>query len=54
MNDLQKRIPPPAPPAAQPAVLHEEPQTGGSFTRNVDTGEISKNDLAPVDKTEQE
>jgi len=41
--------------SAQPAaeVLHKHPSTGGSYTRNPETGDLVKNDPAPV-ATEKE
>jgi hypothetical protein len=42
--------------SAQPAaeVQHKHPSTGGSFTRNVATGELASNKPAPADQPEQE
>jgi hypothetical protein len=54
MSDLQKRAELPAPPQAKPEVQHEEPQKGGSFTRNLNSGALSNNAPAPADKIEQE
>lgn len=42
-----------APPAPAPAVQHDEPQAGGSYTRDINTGSLVKNEL-PADATTKE
>ncbi len=55
MIDLKRPPPPPDMPlAAVPEVQHQEPQKGGSFTRNVVTGDLSSNTPVPAATTEQE
>ena len=41
-------------PLAQSAVQQAEPQTGGSFTRDIHTGELVANTPGPDDQPEQE
>lgn len=54
MNDYEDQFAEPAQPLAQPAVQHAEPSLGGSYTRDVNTGELVNNEPAPVGQTEQE
>jgi len=43
-----------APVPAQAAPQHAEPQQGGSFTRDLDTGALVRNKPIPANQPEQE
>ncbi|NGZ86411.1 hypothetical protein [Duganella aceris] len=44
----------PVPSAAVPVVQHAEPQRGGSYTRNLDTGELEQVPAEPAAPISQE
>ena len=53
--DIAKKEMPAARPQAAPALQQEEPQEGGSFTRNPQTGALEKNaPVQPVNQPDQE
>ena len=46
----QAEVQPPAP----PAVTHDEPKEGGSYTRDIDSGALVKAEPAAADQPDQE
>jgi hypothetical protein len=54
MNDHEEQSAVSASPPAQPVAQHAEPQQGGSFTRDLDTGALVRNKRIPADQPEQE
>jgi hypothetical protein len=47
-QDNQAELPPPVPPVVQ----HQEPKEGGSYTRDMNTGELVKSEPAPQPEQE--
>lgn len=54
MSEYEQYLTAPVTPLASPAVHHAEPSVGGSYTRDVDTGELVKAEPAQIDQPEQE
>lgn len=54
MNDFEQRYQADVQPPAVPAVEHDEPKEGGSYTREPATGALVKSEPAPADQPEQE
>lgn len=54
MKDYEQQHQADVQPSAPPAVTHDEPKEGGSYTRTIDTGALVKAEPAAADQPEQE